>query len=231
MNKNKKEKGIEENTSPKTVNTERELHLRKAECFQKKISEVTKANDPSILSICFDYQKNLPVPVTNIGDEYYLRQLWIYNLGIHCLTTRKANMYMYAKHFARKGPNKVITCLQDYITQNKKPEQRILQLFCDNSFNQNKNRFVFVSLNQVCANNIFETIEIWYPVPGHSMMPVDRDFAVIEKQRLKRDNVDNPEVLLGHGQEKREKEEDVDILASQVENQVGGKRIRCNRRG
>ncbi|KAK4883818.1 hypothetical protein RN001_000089 [Aquatica leii] len=63
-------------------------------------------------------------------------------------------MYMYAEHFARKGPN------------------------------------------ELCANNIFETIEIWYPVPGHSMMPVDRDFAVIEKQRLKRDNVDNPEVYV-----------------------------------
>ncbi|KAK4884001.1 hypothetical protein RN001_000272 [Aquatica leii] len=100
---------------------------------------------------------------------------------------------MYAEHFARKGPNKVITCLQNYITQNKKPEQRILQLFCDNCFSQNKNRFLFVFLDQLCVNNIFETIEIWYPVPGYSMMPVDRDFAVVEKQRLKRDN---PEVYV-----------------------------------
>ncbi|KAK4874639.1 hypothetical protein RN001_013999 [Aquatica leii] len=110
---------------------------------------------------------------------------------------KKANMYMFAEHFARKGPNEVITCLQYYITQNKKPEQRILQLFCDNCYNQNKNRFLFVFLDQLCANNIFETIEIWYPpIPGHSMMPVDQDFAVIEKQRLKRDNVDNPEVYV-----------------------------------
>lgn len=179
--------------STQTVKTARELHLRKAEWFQKKISEETKAKDPTILSICFDYQKNLPVPVTNIADEYYLRQLWIHNLGIHCLTTGQASMYMYAEHFAQKGPNEVITCLQDYITQNQKPEQRILHLFCDNCFSQNKNRFLFVFLDQLCANNIFETIEVFYPLPGHSMMPVDRDFAVIEKQRLKYDKVDNPE--------------------------------------
>ncbi|CAG9829796.1 unnamed protein product [Diabrotica balteata] len=183
-------------TSTQTLKVARELHIRKAEVFQKKISEEAKANDPYVLSICLDYQKNLPVPVTNITDEYYLRQLWIHNLGIRCLTTGKTNMYMYAEHFAQKGPNEVISCLQDYITQNQKPEQRYLKLFCDNCFSQNKNRYLFVFLDQLCSNNIFEAIEIWYPIPGHSMMPVDRDFAVIEKQRVKYDKVDNPEVYV-----------------------------------
>jgi hypothetical protein len=162
-------------TSTQTVKTESELHLRKAECFQKKISEEAKATNPSVMSICFDYQKNLPVPMTNIADEYYLRQLWIHNLGIHCLQTGKPNMYMYVEHLAQKGPNEVITSLQDYITQYQKPEQRNLNLFCNNCFSQNKNIFLFVFLDQLCMNNIFETVEVCYSLPGHSMVPNDRD--------------------------------------------------------
>lgn len=97
----------------------KELHLRKAESFKLKLAEATADKDPNVLAICFDYQKNLPVPVTNIADEYYLRQLWIHNFGIHCLNTRKSTISMYAEHFAQKGPNVVISCLEDFINRNK----------------------------------------------------------------------------------------------------------------
>lgn len=177
----------------KSLKVSKELHLRKAEVFQKAVKSVGKEINPNVLAICFDYQKNLPVPVTNIQDEYYLRQLWVHNFGIKNLSTSETTMYMYAEHFAQKGPNEVISCLEDFILQNKTETQKILKLYCDNCFSQNKNRFLFAFLDQLCLKTVFEKIEVLYPIPGHSMMPIDRDFGLIEKRKLKVDTVDNPE--------------------------------------
>lgn len=175
------------------LKVQHELHLRKASVFQTELKDIVKEKNPNILAICFDYQKNMPVPVTNIQDEYYLRQLWIHNLGIKNLATNQTTMYMYAEHFAHKGPNEVISCLHDFITQHRTQNHKILKLYCDNCFSQNKNRFLFAFLDQLCLKNVFESIQILYPVPGHSMMPIDRDFGLIEKRKLKIDKIDNPE--------------------------------------
>lgn len=71
--------------------------------------------------ICFDYEKNLPLPVTNAQDEYYISQLWLHVFGIPNLRTHKTTMYTYTENFAQKEPNEVITCLSDYIDKHKGP--------------------------------------------------------------------------------------------------------------
>nr|CAI5831974.1 unnamed protein product [Callosobruchus analis] len=161
-----------------------------------KLSEVQKSADPSEMIICFDFEKNLPLSVTNAQDEYYVSQLWFHVFGIHNLKNNKTTMYVYTENLAHKGPNEVITCLNDYIESHKDYLQRKLKIFCDNAFSQNKNRILFAYLDQLCKNNTFIDIEIWYPVPGHSMMPVDRDFAAIEKKRLTLEKADNPETYI-----------------------------------
>lgn len=125
--------------------------------------------------LCFDFEKNLPLPVTNAQDEYYCSQLWFHVFGIHNLKTHKATMYLYTENYALKGPNEVLSCLWDYIDVNKTPAQVKLRLFCDNTFSQNKNRFLFTFLDQLCKKHTFCRIEIMYPIPGHSMMPIDSD--------------------------------------------------------
>nr|CAI5825355.1 unnamed protein product [Callosobruchus analis] len=65
------------------------MHLRKAEVFITKLSEVQKSADPSEMMICFDFEKNLPLPVTNAQDEYYVSQLWFHVFGIHNLKNNK----------------------------------------------------------------------------------------------------------------------------------------------
>uniref|UniRef100_A0A8D8ZBU7 DUF7869 domain-containing protein n=1 Tax=Cacopsylla melanoneura TaxID=428564 RepID=A0A8D8ZBU7_9HEMI len=161
----------------------------------KKMSSVTndEFNENNTLAICFDYQKNLPLPVTNIQDEYYKRQLWLHNFGIHDLKKNQATMYLYPEHYAQKGPDEVISCLSDYIEVHKTSLQTNLIIFCDNCFSQNKNKFLFAYLDTLTSQEIFSHIEVIYPVPGHSMMPIDSDFGAIEKKRIKEEKVYSPD--------------------------------------
>lgn len=70
---------------------------------------------------------------------------------------------------------------------------RKLHVFCDNCFSQNKNHVIFVYFDNLCALGKFEEIIVTYPVPGHSYMPIDQAFGLIEKKRLKMEKVTRPE--------------------------------------
>ncbi|CAG4965916.1 unnamed protein product [Parnassius apollo] len=168
-----------------SLKSESELHLRKAEVFLKKCSS-SKKEDENVnenkLSICFDFQKNLPLPVTHVTDEYYLKELWLHNFGIHNLKENSATMYLFTENYAHKGPNEVITALDDYFLYHKIPDQTHLEILSDNGFSQNKNRFIFTYFDQLSAKGLFKTISVNYPIRGHSMMSTDRDFALIERQ-------------------------------------------------
>nr|CAI5829932.1 unnamed protein product [Callosobruchus analis] len=82
------------------LKVQHELHLRRANLFQDELKRVFKEKDPNALTICFEFQNNMAVPVTNVKDEYYLGQLWIHNLKIKILATSETAVYMYAEHFA-----------------------------------------------------------------------------------------------------------------------------------
>ncbi len=68
-----------------------------------------------IAAISLDYEKNLLTPVTKVSSEYYMRQLWLHNFCIHNMTNEKTEMFVYSEHFAGKGANEVISCLDFYI--------------------------------------------------------------------------------------------------------------------
>lgn len=122
--------------------TEHELHVRKADVFTVQMREDTEtaklAGDADV--ICLDYEKNLPLPLTGVGQEYYKRQLWLHNLCVHSMVMDHAPyMYLYAEHYAGKGSNDVISCLDHYICHLPETITK-LTIFADNCFSQNKNR-------------------------------------------------------------------------------------------
>ncbi|KAF2887099.1 hypothetical protein ILUMI_19074 [Ignelater luminosus] len=56
-------------------------------------------------------------------------------------------------------------------------------------------RSVVIELRNIysfCAASIVKEIETIYPIPGHSMMPIDRCFALTEKNRLQHEKVNTP---------------------------------------
>ena len=100
-------------------------------------SERSKS-DASLAVITFDLQQNLPVPTLTHGPMFYMRQLWVHNLGIHDCRSNTAVMSMWDETVAGRGSNEVISCLKEYIA---KLPSHITQLTCysDSCFGQNKN--------------------------------------------------------------------------------------------
>jgi hypothetical protein len=74
---------------------------------KKEIKELVKLND-KIYAISLDYEKNLPIPVTNVSSEYYMRQLWI-----HTFKNETADMFVYSEHFSGKGPSEYVKLIKE----------------------------------------------------------------------------------------------------------------------
>ena len=169
-----------------------ELHHRKADVFTLQMQEATEnaktCKDSAVIAM--DYQKNLPLPLTGISKEYYKRQLWLHNFCIHNTVQEQATMFVYSKSYAGKGPNEVLSCLDFYI-RSLPVEITKLYIFADNCFSQNKNRYIIAYLYAI-ANSILDEVHVFYPLPGHSRMPCDRDFGRIERNRRKKDKVTVP---------------------------------------
>jgi hypothetical protein len=157
-------------------------HQTEAEMFYKIQKEIKSSaiNDNTVCAISIDFEKNLPLPITKVSYEYYLRQLWIHNFCIHDMKSGKADMFPSFENFAAKGPNETISCLDFYI-RNRISGIKKLFIFSDNCFAQNKNRYIWIYYLSLIMNNYLEEITIIYPIPGHSYLDCDRDFGRIDK--------------------------------------------------
>jgi hypothetical protein len=170
-----------------------ETHQKEADMFYQIQNEVKNLikSDNKFSAISMDFEKNLPLPVSKVSFEYYLRQLWLQNFCIHDMCNGQSNMFLYSEHFAKKGPNEIISCLNFYF-QKLNPSIKNLYIFSDNSFSQNKNRNLWHFYEILVKTKKFEEIILIYPIPGHSFLDCDRDFGRIEKNRLKVEKVNLP---------------------------------------
>ena len=65
--------------------------------------------------ISFDFQQNLPTLTLHHNDEFYARQLWTYNFGIHDCVSGHGYMYMWNEMIAKRGSSEVASCLQHFL--------------------------------------------------------------------------------------------------------------------
>lgn len=144
--------------------------------------------------------------------EYYLRKFHCNNFGIHDLKTNKAFMYFYPENYAKKGCNEVISFIDYYINNIMSSNIKVLHVFSDNSFSQNKNKYLWAYYKFLVSINKLNEVSIYYPIPGHSYMEVDGDFGRIELNKknyekiyypseyvpiIRNANIENPFYVIG----------------------------------
>ena len=167
----------------------------------KKFFQLLKCCDDDTVKICFDMQQNQPLPKLSIGEVYYSRQIWIYNLTIMIVepVQNKENTFIYTWTEADgpRGSNEIVSCVIDFL---KRIESRYtgqtkkIMLFSDSCAAQNKNSAMIGALLHFVQNSeTFTTIEHIFPIRGHSYMPPDRVFGRMEKQLRRIEIITSPE--------------------------------------
>ncbi|KAE9534103.1 hypothetical protein AGLY_008839 [Aphis glycines] len=185
-------------TSKKNFETEKKLHIMKADVFYADIKQKTleaKIDTNKLEVLEFDYQQNLPLPHIPCGDVFYKRQLWVYNLCITSGRSGKSYFFLYDEATGRKGQNEVISFLYHYFSKIMDSQVETVFIFTDNCSAQNKNNALVQYLYTLAMGNIFGLKKIVhrYLEPGHSFLPCDRAFGLIEKKRRKLERVFLPE--------------------------------------
>ena len=176
----------------KELEFEKELHLRKAEEAREGMREdreLARQPEQDVTCIDFDLMKTRATPVLSTGVCYYKRQLWTYCLGIHDLASENAIMYLWNESIACRGAQEVGSCLLYYVKNFV--HTRNLIMYSDQCGGQNRN----IKLSLMCSyittspDNTVSRIDHKFLCSGHSYLPCDQDFGLVEKSKKYHSNI------------------------------------------
>lgn len=178
---------VEENT------LQLRLHEKKAARYYQIVRE--SRLECSTISVVFDMQQNQPLPKLGIGEEYYKRQIWFYNLDL-CIqgdtqTRNNISFYTWCENESGKGSNEICSALFNFLCRIRKradkQNYKNLDLICDSCPGQNKNHSLLLMLLRFVNSpfNLFDTVRVIFPVRGHSYSAADRIFGRVERQYRK----------------------------------------------
>lgn len=168
-----------------SANTKLELHHRKAEKAQELLKkQLATSQEPGsdVCCLTMDLEQVLFVPTLTHSDMFYLSQLSCYNFGIHVGDIGKGYMFLWHEGVSGRGANEVASCLLHLLNKGLTYKRNLI-IWSDNCAGQNKNKIILFTLIFLVSNGVFDSIEQRFLVSGHSFMPCDRDFALIEKRK------------------------------------------------
>lgn len=162
---------------------------------QQKIDRGIGKNNEKTIYLTFDLQKTLPLPKISTGKAFYLRQVWLYNLGIHVITTQhpsgKGFFNVWTENEGGRGPEEVGSSLLVFLENIKEQDRTFDHLIAwsDSAAGQNKNFYIVCLWHYLINLGVFKKIEHKFPEVGHTFMDSDRDFAAVEKCIRKQQNI------------------------------------------
>jgi len=175
------------------------IHIQRSKRF---FTELNSRNEGTI-TINFDLMQNQPLPKTPVGEAFYARQLWYYILAV-VIHDGEGNLHNGNVHFFSwleseygRGANLIISCLSHFLNHvlpgvmESQPAVSTLRFFCDSCASQNKNYAMALMLMKFCAAKKLN-FEWYFPERGHSYMPADRAFGLVEKRLRKIDTIVEP---------------------------------------
>lgn len=189
-------KAAESEAHRNNLKQELELHQRKAISARTGLqsdTELAKNNPEDVTVITFDLMKTLPTPLLSTGICYYKRQLWTYCFGIHNMGNGDVYMFVWDESVASRGPQEIGSCILYFLKKFVSTEHLIM--YSDQCGGQNRN----IKLSLLCQyivsspEYIVKNIDHKFLVSGHSYLPCDQDFGLVEKQKKLFPNIFIPE--------------------------------------
>lgn len=171
------------------IELESQLHHAKADQAYKALkhdTEMAKVNN-NVHVICVDLQQVLVCPTLTHSTVFYQRQLSSYNFTIHDVGTGHITVNLWNESIARRGSAEIASCLLKFVTSNynvlEEGEERKLIVWSDRCVGQNNNWRVLALYFYLINCKYFTEIHQKFLCSGHSFLPCDRDFAMIEKRK------------------------------------------------
>lgn len=180
-----------------TLLTEQRVHKLRANAF----FELMREERPDLLCLSYDCQKNLVLPKIPDQQAYYKRQLYLYNFTIvlgssnSSLSKEKVFAYTWKETDGPKGSNEIASAVFHRLQQLNLDGITEIRLFADGCGGQNKN-FTVITMASAWlqrAPQHVKTVELIFPIRGHSFIPPDRVFGNIEKKIRKMSVIVRPE--------------------------------------
>lgn len=169
-----------------TVSRELQIHQRKAQKAVKLLGDGMNESQLPLSEMCtvsMDLQQVMFVPTLTHSSMFYARQLSTYNFCVHVGDNNDSFMCVWHEGIAGRGGNEISSCFLKVMSSEVVTKKKSLTVWCDNCSGQNKNRMMVMTIIYLLAKGIFKSVEMKFLVTGHSYMPCDRDFGVIEKRK------------------------------------------------
>ena len=176
-----------------TLLRQHELHLRKAEKARSGLMSDSTNPDGTADVITFDLQKVMPVPLLSTNEAYYCRQLSVYNLGIHSLSKDQVIMNVWSEIVASRGADEIASCLAEYCRAISAKGVTHLIAYSDSCGGQNRNVKMVAMWMYITQTTAIEVVDHKFMVSGHSFLPNDTDFGLIERAKSKTSEIYVPE--------------------------------------
>ena len=167
------------------------LHRDTAKAAQLLLKEQKDVVDDDLMVICVDLQQTLPCPKLSCNRAYYTRKVWLYNLCIYDVIGKKPTLYMWEETQGGRGADDIASCIHRWLEDNANGRKK-LRIFADNCAAQNKNKTIVLMALQKVHQKMLDRVEFIYLVSGHSFLPCDRVFGVIEKRLKQYSEITSP---------------------------------------
>ncbi|KAG8303535.1 hypothetical protein J6590_108456 [Homalodisca vitripennis] len=140
-----------------------------------------KKKKDELLALSRDLQKALPFPKLTVSDAYYRRNMYCYNLGVHDLANNNAAMYVWDECTASRGSQEIASAILKHLSLHVSNQNHII-IYSDTCIGQNRNIKVALALMKFVQDSpSVNIVEQKFLVSGHSYLPNDSDFGLIEQ--------------------------------------------------
>lgn len=173
---------------------EKETHLEEAERARSQMAADRMATSDKLFVFSFDLEKALAFPKLTTSVAYYKRNLYVYNFGCHEFNKNTSHMFVWPETEGSRGSQEISSCLTKYIKTYAANHEQIIT-YSDSCTGQNRNIKTVLSLLKLVQSTEIKavSIEMKFLVSGHSYLPNDSDFAIIESCAKKNQNIFSPD--------------------------------------
>ena len=140
------------------------------------------------VTYCFDLQQVHYLPKLTVSEAFYKRQLSFYAFCVTDVKIKNTNFYNWLEIEGNRGANEISSALINDLNERKSTwptDVETVRLFSDGCPGQNKNRHILHAISLWLSREAPPSIRkvvLHFPVRGHSYLPADRTFGLIEKE-------------------------------------------------